>query len=62
MLFTSSREVLDSWKAVMPFINKSKRVKLNIYNKKTKGPREADRFLIRDKSEWYGFKSSCPLH
>lgn len=51
MLFTSSKEVLDSWKAMEPFLKASKKTKTKPYKPGSLGP--------KDGVDWLSIESSC---
>jgi len=60
MLFTSSEEVLSSWKAVDPLISKIKNKKPLRYTKGTIGPKESSKILEQGE-EWYSVSTHCPI-
>ena len=62
LLFTSSKEVIDCWKAIDPFLKKAKRTKPFTYQPGTLGPKEAHTFMQKHKTKWYDSASTCAIN
>lgn len=62
LLFTSSQEVLESWKTVDPFIEKASQMKPSAYVVGSDGPTKANTFMKEHGTEWIHSPSTCKLH
>lgn len=61
-LFTSSDEVLYSWEAIEPFLQKASNISPYPYAKGSEGPTKAKSFLEKDGTSWHHVSTRCPLH
>ena len=60
MLFTSSEEVLASWKAVEPLLRQASNKKPFKYKKNSSGPKESN-LILKDGENWHQVRSHCSL-